>query len=91
MACDGDVKPVLEYDRDVRFRWLLPNDVLHVLARPASARQFLSDFFDPMVKTNLSAHDWKPSVCLALTTPLQIVGRAVKGTLFRPHGEPRTG
>jgi predicted ATP-grasp superfamily ATP-dependent carboligase len=89
MACDGDVEPVLDYDRHVKFRWLLPNDLLHVLARPASSREFLADFFDPMVKTNLSVHDWRPSLHLAMTTPFQIAGRAVKGKLFRPHGAPR--
>jgi predicted ATP-grasp superfamily ATP-dependent carboligase len=88
MAYDGDVKPALDYNRDVRFRWPFPNDVLHVIAKPSSAKQFLWDFCDPMMKTNLSLEDWAPSLHLILTTPLAIARRAAKGRLFRPHGTP---
>lgn len=89
LALDGDVEPVLGYDRDIKFRWPFPQDLLHVIARPASAGQFLSDFFDPRMKTNLSLEDWPPSLYLALSTPVEIVRRAVRGRLFLPHGAPR--
>lgn len=89
MACDGDVKPVLDYNRQVRFHWPFPHDVLHVIAKPSSARQFASDIFNPLVKTNLSLADWVPSTYMALTTPLELARRLVRGKLFRPHGVPR--
>jgi predicted ATP-grasp superfamily ATP-dependent carboligase len=89
MAFDGDVKPVLDYNRDVKFRWPFPYDLLHVIARPAAVRPFLRDFFDPSMKTNLSLEDWAPTAYLTLMTPMQIAGRLVRGTLFRPHGAPR--
>jgi predicted ATP-grasp superfamily ATP-dependent carboligase len=89
IAYQGDVPPVLEYDRRVRFRWLFPNDLLHVIARPRSARDFLADFFDPEVRTNLSLSDWAPTLYLMLATPLDVARRAVRGRLLRPHGAPR--
>ena len=89
MARAGDVKPVLDYDREMKFRWPFPQDLLHAIARPSSARQFLKDFSDPKMKTNLSLEDWIPSSYLILTTPLEIARRVAKGRLFLPHGAPR--
>ena len=37
MLRDGDVRPVLDYRDGVRLRWLLPDGLLHFLARPAEA------------------------------------------------------
>jgi predicted ATP-grasp superfamily ATP-dependent carboligase len=90
MAYDGDVAPVLDYDRDVKFAWPFPHDLLHLVARPSSARAVLSDLFDPAVRKNVSLDDWAPTAYLALTTPVHIARKAVKGRLFRPHGTPRT-
>jgi len=89
MAADGDVAPVLDYDRNIRFRWPFPQDLIHVIARPRSAGRFVADFFDPRMKTNLSASDWAPTLYLLATTPLEIARRAVRGRLFLPHGSPR--
>jgi predicted ATP-grasp superfamily ATP-dependent carboligase len=89
MAAEGDVKPVLDYDRDVRFQWPLPLDVLHVIAQPTSLRDFARDLFDPSVRTNITADDWVPGLHLAGSMPFEIVRRLVKGRLFRPHGTPR--
>jgi predicted ATP-grasp superfamily ATP-dependent carboligase len=89
LAAEGDVKPVFDYDRNVKFRWPFPNDLMHVIARPASAKQFLCDFFDPMMKTNLSLVDWAPTLGLLFATPFDIGRRALRGRLFRPHGAPR--
>jgi predicted ATP-grasp superfamily ATP-dependent carboligase len=89
MAHDGDIEPVLDFDRQARFHWPFPHDVLHLIARPSSARQFVSDVFNPRVKTNLSLKDWVPSAYLTVTTPVEVARRLVRGRLFRPHGTPR--
>jgi predicted ATP-grasp superfamily ATP-dependent carboligase len=91
MALEGDVKPVLEYDRTTRFHWPFPHDLLHAIARPTSAKQVLADFLDREVKSNLSRHDWRPNLFLIAMTPVQALSRALRGKLFRPHGAPRLG
>jgi predicted ATP-grasp superfamily ATP-dependent carboligase len=91
LACKGDIDPVLDYDRGMKFRWPFPQDLLHTLAKPRSARQFLLDFLDPTMKTNLSLVDWAPSLYLLLTTPFEVARRVLKGRLFLPHGAPRSG
>lgn len=88
LALDGDVSPVLEYDRSAKFHWPLPYELLHLIARPASARTFVKDLLDPAMKTNLSLSDWGPTFYLAATTPLEVARRAVRRKLFRPHGLP---
>ena len=91
MARNGDIEPVFDYDREMKFRWPFPQDLIHAIARPASARQFVRDFGDPMMKTNLSLEDWIPSLYLLLTTPFEVARRVVRGRLFLPHGAPRIG
>jgi predicted ATP-grasp superfamily ATP-dependent carboligase len=90
MALDGDVEPVMEYDRDTKLRWLFPQDLLHLLARPRSAQQFVADFFDPKMKTSLCWDDPIPDLYLIGLTPFIIANRILKGRLFYPHGKPVT-
>jgi predicted ATP-grasp superfamily ATP-dependent carboligase len=91
MAYDGDVTGVFDYDRTVKFRWPFPHDILHVLAKPSSAKQFATDFLDPLMRTNWSPDDWRPSLYLALATPFQVIKRLIRRQLYRPHGSPRFG
>ena len=51
MALYGDVDPVMDYDRDVKFSWPFPQDLLHLLARPRSGRAIFADLFDPKMRT----------------------------------------
>jgi predicted ATP-grasp superfamily ATP-dependent carboligase len=88
MALNGDVDPVMEYDQDTKFRWLFPQDLLHLFARPRSAGQFFADFFDPKMKTNLRLDDFLPTLYLIGITPFEIAKRLVKRRLYFPHGKP---
>lgn len=89
MAFEGDIEPVTEYRTGVRFRWLLPYDVLHVLAKPESAKDFVNDFCDPRTRSNIWLHDIGPNVYQAALTAGSVVSRLAKGTLKHPHGSPR--
>lgn len=89
MAVDGDVEPVTDYRVGVRYRWLMPYDVLHVLARPESAKDFLRDFWDGRTRSNIWARDIGPNVFQAAVTVGAVAARLSKGTLKAPHGSPR--
>ena len=89
MALDGDVDAVMAFDPDIKFCWLFPQDVLHLLARPRSAGQFFSDFFDPKMKTNLCFDDFLPNLYLIGLTPCVIASRLVKRRLYFPQGRPK--
>lgn len=89
MAVDGDVEPVMDYEKGVRFRWLLPYDVMHVLAKPASAKEFVSDFCNPKTISNIWPRDLGPNVFQAAMTVGSVGTRLVRGTLKHPHGIPR--
>ena len=89
MALHGNVDPVLEYDRQVKFSWPFPQEILHLLARPRSSGQILRDFFDPRVKTNVLWQDCRPNLYLIGMTPFVIFNRVIKGRLYFPQGKPK--
>jgi predicted ATP-grasp superfamily ATP-dependent carboligase len=78
------------YRTGVRFRWVF-DDLMHVAARPGSLRAFLRDFRDPRVHQDVWLSDPGPALFDAARTGLQLVSRTARGTLRRPHGEPRGG
>jgi len=88
MAVYGDVDPVMEYDRNVKFCWPFPSDLLHMLAQPKSISQFFVDLFDPKMKTNVCFNDFLPNLYLIGMTPFVIASRVLKGRLYFPHGKP---
>lgn len=89
MALNNDVNPVMEYDRDIKCRWLFPQELLHVLARPRSAVAFFLDFFDSKMKSNLRLDDFLPDLYMIMLTPFIIVSRLLKRRLHSPHGKPK--
>jgi predicted ATP-grasp superfamily ATP-dependent carboligase len=88
MAVEGDVEPVSDYRVGVRFRWPLPDDVLHVLANPRAAAAFLRDSFDRNVRSDLSLSDARPNLFQVLLTFQAIASRLRHGNLRYPDGVP---
>jgi len=88
MALYGDVDPVMKYNRKTKFCWPFPQDLLHLVARPRSARQILTDLFDPNMKTNISWQDFRPNLYLIGITPLVIANRLINRRLYFPQGKP---
>jgi predicted ATP-grasp superfamily ATP-dependent carboligase len=88
MALHDDVEPITEYDREAKFRWLFPPDILHLCAQPRSAGQFFADFFDPTMHTNLRLDDVLPTLYMIGVTPFIIASRLLKRRLYFPHGKP---
>ena len=88
MAVDGDIEPVEEYRRGLRFRWPFPDDFKHLLANPKSAGDWLSDFLRKNTRSNLSISDPVPNLYQVANT-IRVVLRLVrKGELKHPHGRP---
>jgi predicted ATP-grasp superfamily ATP-dependent carboligase len=88
MAVNGDVDPLTHYRVGVRFRWPLPDDVLHVLANPKAAREFVRDCLDRSARTDLSLRDPRPNLFQLALTARAIVSRVRAGNLRYPHGVP---
>jgi len=88
MAVEGDVEPVFEYETGVRFRWLLPDDFLHLLASPSSAKDFFGDFFDKNVKHNIWLSDIKPNLFQIAQTGFRVISLIRDKKLKYPHGKP---
>lgn len=88
MAVNGDVEPVFKYKIGIKFRWLFPDDFLHLLANPNSANSFIADFFDKNTKHNVWLSDIKPNLFQAYKTSRTIISRIKNRTLRYPHGKP---
>jgi len=88
IAVDGDIEPVFEYETGIKFRWLFPDDFLHLLANPSSAKAFIADFFDKDTKSNLWLSDIKPNLFQVYQTLLTIISRIRNRNLKYPHGKP---
>jgi predicted ATP-grasp superfamily ATP-dependent carboligase len=88
MAADGDVDAVSDYRLGVRFRWPLPDDVLHLLAKPRAVGSFLRDSIDRNVRSDISLRDPKPNLFQVLLTLRSIATRLREGSLRYPHGVP---
>lgn len=89
MARDGDIEPVFEYETGVKFRWLFPYDILHLLANPNSAKSFIADFFNKNTKNDIWLSDIRPNLFQVYNTPFTIIARLKNRNLKYPHGKPR--
>lgn len=88
MAINGDIQPVLEYDTDVRFRWPLPDDTLHLLADPCSLKQIINDIISKNAKSNIELDDIKPNLIQLYHTAIAILSHIKNGNIRYPHGKP---
>jgi predicted ATP-grasp superfamily ATP-dependent carboligase len=88
MAVEGDIKPVLTYNKHIKYRWLFPDDIIHLCAKPRSAGAFLHDFFDKNTKSNVWLSDIKPNLFQIFTTFYSIVFKTFKKDFRYPHGKP---
>jgi len=87
MAVEGDIEPVFSYKIGVKFRWLFPLDVLHLMAKPSSIGRFMGDFLDKSIKYSFALDDPLPN----LLEPMLIFGHLVinRGRIKYPQGKPR--
>lgn len=88
MALDGDIQPVFEYNRDMKFRWPFPDDTLHVLANPGSVKNVIGEIFDTNAKSNIALDDVKPNLLQLYQTGTSVIRRIKGGNLRYPHGKP---
>ena len=89
MALEGDIEPVFKFRTGVKFRWLFPDDTLHLLSNPRCVKTFMADFFDRDMQTNIWLGDLVPNLLQVGDTALQFFHRIKSGTLRYPHGVPR--
>jgi predicted ATP-grasp superfamily ATP-dependent carboligase len=88
MALEGDIQPVLEYNKDMKFRWPFPDDTLHMLANPRSAKYIIRDIIDKNTRSNIVLGDIKPNLIQLYQTGVSVIGRIRQRTLKYPHGKP---
>jgi len=89
VAVDGDVKPVFNYRRGIRFMWPLPDDILATLANPSTSLRFLKDIANKRIKKNILINDLRPNLMQLPKTALLAL-RSLKNpkALHYPHGIP---
>ena len=88
MAVEGDIQPVFDYDRDMRFWWPFPDDTLHLFANPRSIKNIVGDIFNKKSKSNLRVDDIKPNVVQLYSTVITLLSRFKNRNLKYPHGKP---
>lgn len=88
MAMEGDIEPIFNYKIGVKFRWPFPEDVLHLLANPNSAKAFFCDFFDRNTKSNIWLDDIKPNLFQIFITSRIVITHVRDKNLRYPHGIP---
>ena len=88
MACEGDVEPVFSYKTGVKFRWLFPQDVFHVVTNPGAIPEFISDFADRTICYDIDLHDIVPNILQLGMTVGEFALRIKQRRFWRPHGRP---
>ena len=89
LALGQHPEKVFKFDTRARFRWLFSDDLLHVVSNPRVLPQWIRDFFDPHMASDLSWSDPLPTLYYIGLTPLQILNRLLRGRLFHPEGKIR--
>ncbi|MHA1357050.1 MAG: carboxylate--amine ligase [Candidatus Helarchaeota archaeon] len=62
MAIDGDIKSISNYKIGVKFSWLFPDEIRHLLASPKAIKAILHDLLEKNTKTNIWLSDLKPNL-----------------------------
>jgi len=88
MAVEGDIDPVCTYQTGVKFRWLFPADLFHVMTNPRIMPQFISDFWDPAIRYDIDIHDIRPTIIQMGMTAAEFLLRVKQKRFWRPHGRP---
>ncbi len=88
LAIDRDIEPVILYKTGVKYRWLFPADIFHVLTNPRMLPLFLRDFGDRSFHYDLDIHDPLPSILQAGMTIAEFFLRVQQKRFWRPHGRP---
>jgi predicted ATP-grasp superfamily ATP-dependent carboligase len=88
MAIDGDIEPVNHYETGVKYRWLFPADIFHVMTNPRMFPQFIRDFGDRSFHYDLDLHDPLPSILQVGMTFAEFLLRVHQKRFWRPHGRP---
>lgn len=88
MATEGDIEPVLHYETGVKYRWLFPADIFHVMTNPRMLPQFIRDFGDQSIQYDVDIHDPVPSVIQVGMTFAEFLLRIKQKRFWRPHGRP---
>jgi len=88
MAVEGDIDPVCQYETGVRYRWLFPADLFHVMTNPSALPQFIRDFGDLTIRYDLDIHDPAPTFIQMGMTFAEFVLRLKQKRFWRPHGRP---
>ena len=88
MAIDGDIDPVCQYKTGVKYRWLFPADLFHVMTKPRALHQFVQDFSDRTIRYDIDIHDPAPAFMQMGMTVAEFVIRVKQKRFWRPHGRP---
>jgi predicted ATP-grasp superfamily ATP-dependent carboligase len=88
MATDGDIEPIHHYKTGVRYRWLFPADLFHVMTNPRMLPQFIMDFGDRSMHYDFDIHDPVPSFIQVGMTLAEFLLRVKQKRFWRPHGKP---
>jgi len=89
MATEGDVEPLMDYQKGVRYQWLFPDDMLHLFANPKSFPKIVKDLLNRKVRKNISLVDIKPNIFQVLLTIREISLRIKNKNLKYPNHKPK--
>lgn len=88
MATEGDIAPVFTYKTGVKYRWLFPADLFHVMTNPRAFPSFIHDFADRSICYDIDPRDPVPTYLQAGMTAAEFLLRICQGRFWRPHGRP---
>ena len=86
MATNGDIKPVFDYKRNVKFRWLFPGEIFHAVTNPKAFPRFFADFFDKDIRYDVELKDIKPNIMQVGMTAAEFLLRVKERRFWRAHG-----
>lgn len=62
MAMHKNMPQDFEYETGVRFRWLMPGDIFHLIKSPMMLPQFCHELCDPTINYDIKRNDIKPNI-----------------------------
>ncbi len=89
MAINGDIEPVFEYKKGVRFRWLFPGDMFHAITNPRAIPRFFADFRGRDVQYDIELSDPTPNIIQLGMTAAEFLLRIKEGRFWRAHGRAK--
>lgn len=88
MAMNDEFEIVDNYTLGIRYHWMFPDEINHLISRFGSMKDIFIDTINPKVKGNIWLSDIKPNLFIISITFYGLFSKIRHGFSRYPHGKP---